>query len=127
MVTVTATLSNTGSLDSGGLTAAFFASLDGASYYVGSTFAPNVPAGGSVQTRFAWDTLGFHGEVPLTVALDPYDRLSEGDEENNEAAFYHGRVASARYFVHYVLPEVYALSAGILSGEKSAMEVVYPV
>jgi alkylation response protein AidB-like acyl-CoA dehydrogenase len=47
-------------------------------------------------------------------------------EENTEAAFYHGRVASARYFVLNVLPEVYALSAGMLSGDKSAMEVVYP-
>jgi len=46
--------------------------------------------------------------------------------DNSEAAFYHGRVASARYFVHNVLPEVYALSAGMLSGDKSAMEVVYP-
>jgi alkylation response protein AidB-like acyl-CoA dehydrogenase len=47
-------------------------------------------------------------------------------ENNTEAAFYHGRVASARYFVHNVLPEVFALSAGMLSGDKSAMEVVYP-
>jgi hypothetical protein len=47
-------------------------------------------------------------------------------QDNTEAAFYHGRVASARYFVHNILPEVYALSAGMLSGDKSAMEVVYP-
>jgi hypothetical protein len=47
-------------------------------------------------------------------------------QDNSEAAFYHGRVASARYFVNNVLPEVYALSAGMLSGDKSAMEVVYP-
>jgi alkylation response protein AidB-like acyl-CoA dehydrogenase len=46
--------------------------------------------------------------------------------DNTEAAFYHGRVASARYFVNNILPEVYALSAGMLSGDKSAMEVVYP-
>jgi hypothetical protein len=44
---------------------------------------------------------------------------------NQEAAFYHGRVASARYFVNAILPQVHALSAAIQSGDTSALEVTF--
>jgi len=46
--------------------------------------------------------------------------------QNSEAAFYHGRVASARYFVNHVLPHVQAIAAIIKNGDVSPMEAVYP-
>ncbi|RME65519.1 MAG: hypothetical protein D6790_01700, partial [Caldilineae bacterium] len=33
-----------------------------------------------------WDTLGFTGDVPVRVVADPYDRLAETDETNNESS-----------------------------------------
>ena len=47
--------------------------------------------------------------------------------DNSEAAFYHGRVASARYFVNSVLPQVHALAENVLSGDKAPLDIVYPV
>jgi len=46
-------------------------------------------------------------------------------EENPEARFYHGKVQSAQFFCNYVLPEVKAKTETILSGDKSAMDVVF--
>jgi alkylation response protein AidB-like acyl-CoA dehydrogenase len=46
--------------------------------------------------------------------------------ENSEAAFYHGRIASARFFTRCILPQVYALSSTITSGDRSALEVTFP-
>jgi len=44
---------------------------------------------------------------------------------NVEAAFYFGRVASARYFVSQVLPQVAALGAAITDGDQSPLEMVF--
>lgn len=86
-VAVTATLHNDGGLDSGGLTAAFYAEAPGwGDWYVGSAYVPEVPAGGTAQVEITWNTLGFTGTVPVRVAADPYDRVGEADEENNEAS-----------------------------------------
>lgn len=46
-------------------------------------------------------------------------------EENPEARFYHGKVQSAKFFCAYVLPEVKSKTETILSGDKSAMDVVF--
>lgn len=85
LVTVTATLSNTGSVGTGGLTAAFYAALPTWGIaYIGSAFVPNIPAGGTAQARIPWDTFGFTGTVPVRVMVDPYNRLVETNETNNE-------------------------------------------
>ena len=85
-VPVTVTLHNESGLDSGSLTAAFYATAPGwGEWYVGSAFVPNVPAGGTTQATIRWNTLGFTGTVPVRVVVDPYDRLAETDETNNEA------------------------------------------
>lgn len=85
-VPVTATLHNNGALDTGGLTAAFYATAPGwGEWYIGSTFVPNVPAGGTAQASIPWNTLGFTGTVPVRVVVDPYNRLAETDEEDNQA------------------------------------------
>jgi alkylation response protein AidB-like acyl-CoA dehydrogenase len=46
--------------------------------------------------------------------------------ENPEAAFYHGRVASARFFCNHILPHVHANVAAMGSGDHSALEAVFP-
>jgi len=95
VVTLTATLTNNGSADSGPLTVAFFAtSPDGfGETYIGSAFVTNVPAGasmllstsGSADASIQWNTLGFTGDVPVRVVADPYNRVAETDDDNNEA------------------------------------------
>ncbi|MBC7227755.1 MAG: PKD domain-containing protein [Thermoflexales bacterium] len=83
-VSVTATLRNTGSLNTGGLTAAFYATAPGwGEWYIGSAFVPNVPAGGAAQASIMWNTLGFTGTVPVRVVVDPYNRVAETNEANN--------------------------------------------
>ncbi|HOX43388.1 MAG TPA: acyl-CoA dehydrogenase [Myxococcota bacterium] len=46
--------------------------------------------------------------------------------ESSEAAFYHGRVASARYFIHNVLPHSFAIFEAAAGRDKSPLEVVFP-
>ncbi|MBW1872655.1 MAG: acyl-CoA dehydrogenase [Deltaproteobacteria bacterium] len=58
-------------------------------------------------------------------ALDAQAR-AELNKTNNEAAFYHGRVGSARFFVNNILPQVTSLSEIILDADKAALDVVYP-
>ena len=85
-VGVTVHLQNSGSVDSGRIMAAFYATAAGwGEWYVGSVFVPNIPAGGSAVAEFQWNTEGFHGDVPLRVVIDPYQRLSESNETNNSA------------------------------------------
>jgi PKD repeat protein len=85
-VPVTATLRNTATLDSGPLTASFFATAPGwGEWYIGSAFVPNIPAGGTAQAGIPWNTLGFTGTVPVRVVADPYNRLAETSETNNVA------------------------------------------
>ena len=85
-VPVTATLRNTATLDSGPLTAAFFATAPGwGEWYIGSAFVPNIPAGGTAQAGIPWNTFGFTGTVPVRVVADPYNRLAETSETNNVA------------------------------------------
>jgi PKD repeat protein len=85
-VPVTATLRNTATLDSGPLTAAFFATAPGwGEWYIGSAFVPNIPAGGTAQAGIPWNTLGFTGDVAVRVVADPYNRLAETSETNNVA------------------------------------------
>ncbi len=83
-VPVTATLHNNGGLDTGGLTAAFYATAPGwGEWYIGSAFVPNVPTSGTAQASISWNTLGFTGTVPVRVVVDPYNRVAETNEDNN--------------------------------------------
>lgn len=85
-VPITATIRNTGGLDSGPLTAAFYATAPGwGEWYIGSAFVPSVAASGAAQAGILWNTLGFTGTVPVRVVVDPYNRVAETDEDNNEA------------------------------------------
>lgn len=86
-VTVTATVRNPGSLASGPLTASFFAALpSGQEWYIGSAFIPSVPPSASSSAQIEWNTLGFTGNVPVRVVVDPYNRVVESNEDNNQAS-----------------------------------------
>jgi len=85
-VPVTVTLHNTGTLPSGSVVAAFFASNPSlGEWYIGSSLVSSVPAGGTAQTNVDWNTLGFTGDTTVRVVVDPYSRVAEIDENNNAA------------------------------------------
>jgi len=44
-------------------------------------------------------------------------------KENDEAAFYHGKVQTARFFIKQLLPDVYAISKSIESQDISMLDV----
>lgn len=86
LLTVTATLHNPSGSASGGATAAFFATdPNGNEMYIGSAFVPDIQAGGSASAAIPWNTTGYTGTVPVRVVIDPYNRVAESNEANNEA------------------------------------------
>jgi len=87
IITVSANVSNMGSRDTGGLIVSLFATPSAGlgETYIGSAFVPNVPAGGTADASIQWNTLGFTGDVPVRVVVDPFDRVAETDDDNNEA------------------------------------------
>lgn len=85
-IPVTVTLHNSGSLPSGNVVAAFFATVPGGDqWYIGSSLVDNVPAGGAAQVGISWNSLGFSGDTTVRVVLDYYGRVTESDENNNAA------------------------------------------
>jgi hypothetical protein len=86
-VIVTATISNVGSARTEATTVAFIATPPEASpVYIGSDFLTDIPAGGTALAGITWDTTDFAGTVPVRVIADPFDRLGETNELNNEAS-----------------------------------------
>jgi hypothetical protein len=89
-VTVIATLHNPSGLDSGGLTAVFYGTLpagqpQGLPLQIGAAYVPNIPANGTATASIPWDTTGFTGTVPVRAVIDPFNRVAETNETNNEA------------------------------------------
>ena len=75
------------------------------------------------------------GAVTAQSALKKiYEKTGASDDEakrkllgdNSEAAFYHGRICSARFFVSNILPHTHANIAAIGTGDHSALETVFP-
>ena len=87
-ITVTATLHNLGTNYSGPVTAAFYGTLsDGREWYIGSALVADVSPGGAAGAAILWNTAGFYGDdLPVRVAVDPYDRVDEALEDNNSAS-----------------------------------------
>ncbi len=84
IVPLQATLSNPSSIDSGPVTAAFFAEAPGwGDWYIGSAFVTNIPHGGSAPVNISWNTTGFFGNVKVKVIVNPYGRLAETGPGNN--------------------------------------------
>ena len=57
------------------------------------------------------------------IAQEKLEALGRKPKEDPEAAYYSGKVMSARFFVHNILPQVFSLADGILSGDRSALEI----
>ena len=57
------------------------------------------------------------------IAQEKLDSLGKKPEEDAEAAFYSGKVMSARFFVNNLLPNAYSNIEGIMSGDRSALEI----
>ena len=87
LVPLTATIHNTGGVASGGLAVSFFATPPGGQpWFIGSTFLSGVSDAGSATASIEWNTLGFSGDVPVQVVIDPLNRVAEGIETNNQAS-----------------------------------------
>ncbi|WP_423226410.1 CARDB domain-containing protein [Candidatus Amarolinea aalborgensis] len=115
-VTVTATLHNPGTLDTGGLTAAFYATMAGwGETLIGSAYVSNVPASGTATATIPWNTTGFTGTVPVRIVLDPFNRVVESNETNNEAT------ASLTILTR---PDLFAQSITLSDDEPVAGETV---
>jgi hypothetical protein len=56
---------------------------------------------------------------------DPSDwgKWAEFIKDNADAAFYSGKITSAKYFVNNVLPETYAIARAIKNEDLSIMEI----
>ncbi|MBI1299254.1 hypothetical protein GC175_30350, partial [bacterium] len=86
MLTVSANLGNSGAAGSGPVTAAFFATVEGwGDWYIGSVFVADIPVSGSVPVSINWDTTGFSGDVPVKVVVNPYGRIAESNQNNNQS------------------------------------------
>ena len=57
------------------------------------------------------------------VAQEKLEALGKTPRESAEAAFYSGKVMGARFFVNNLLPAVLHRADGILSGDRSALEI----
>ena len=58
--------------------------------------------------------------------IDPLDeKLGQFLADDDEARFLHGKVATARFFVHNILPRVRAVASSIKGGDRSALTMVF--
>jgi len=58
--------------------------------------------------------------------VDPLDeQLGKFLADDDEARFLHGKIATARYFVHNILPRVRARAASIKSNDRAALTMVF--
>jgi len=85
-VPITVTLHNNGALIATGHTVAFYATTpEWGEWYIGSAFVPTIAPGGTAQASIGWYTLGFTGTTTVRAVVDPYNRLAEINEDNNQA------------------------------------------
>ncbi len=85
-ISVNTHIHNSGDLPSGPFIAAFFADApDWGEWYIGSAFVPNISSGSNATASITWNTQGFAGDIPVRVQLDPYNRIDEASNSNNEA------------------------------------------
>lgn len=89
LAVLTSMIENQGSGASGPLGVTFYVDIPGPEsgqtrkYYIGSTFLPDIPAGGAMPASIEWNTLGFPGELTVNVIVDPFERVAESNKNNN--------------------------------------------
>jgi len=57
------------------------------------------------------------------IAQEKLETMDKGPAESAEAAFYSGKVMSARFFICNLLPSILHLAEGIMSEDRSALEI----
>ncbi len=62
-------------------------------------------------------------EIYLESGAKDEDSRNKVLHENRNAAFYFGKVASARFFISQVLTQAAGKARGIMSGDKSPLEI----
>jgi len=58
-----------------------------------------------------------------TIACEKLNALGKKPEENAEAAFYSGKIMTARFFAHQLLPHIHSYAAAITSGDRSSLDI----
>ena len=87
VVTVTATISNTGDADAGDVVVRFLDASDDETVQIGDDQTVDaIDAGDAATATVAYDTTDLSGERTITVQVDPDGDIDESDEEDNEAS-----------------------------------------
>lgn len=87
VVTVTATVSNTGEADASTVIVRFLDDTDEEPVQIGEDQTlSSVAAGEAEPASVAYDTAGLEGDRTITVIVDPEDAIGETDETDNEAS-----------------------------------------
>jgi hypothetical protein len=84
--TISATLHNGGSQPTTPFVVAFLHGSPPAGTLLGGVFVDSLSSGGERTVSMPWDTTTYTGTQTITVIADPYGRLAETDEDNNQAS-----------------------------------------
>jgi hypothetical protein len=63
------------------------------------------------------------GYLLMSQAVIAQSRLNELGTEYHNAAFYQGKIASARFYIMNVLPEIFAIKIAFASNDTSALDI----
>ncbi|MFN2202119.1 MAG: CARDB domain-containing protein [Caldilineaceae bacterium] len=87
LVTVTATISNTGGADASDVVVRFLDSTDDEPVQIGDDqTVSSIAAGDSGSASVTYDTTDLSGERSITVQVDPDGAIDESNEDDNEAS-----------------------------------------
>ena len=87
VVTVTATISNTGEADAADVVVRFLDATDEEPVQIGEDQTIDaISAGEAATATVAYDTTDLSGDRTITVQVDPDGDIDESDEEDNEAS-----------------------------------------
>jgi hypothetical protein len=57
------------------------------------------------------------------IAQEKLNALGKKPEEDPDAAFYAGKILTARFFINNIMPEIKGRIEGIMSGDRSVVEI----
>ena len=73
---------------------------------------------------FSMVVVGYYLLDQGIIANGKLVKLQAFINDNEEAAYLDGKIKTARFFVHQILPQVRSLAKSIESGDRSALEIV---